>query len=430
MVVGSPSRGRVLCVTSNFPRWWGDSTTPFVLHLAQHLVELGWEIHVLAPHFEGAARRERLGGVEIERFRYAWPESAQTVCYQGGAMINLRNRPQERVKLPALVMAEWLTVERRLRRDDYDLVHSHWVLPQGFVGMLATRGSRVPHVITLHGGDVFSLTGPLMTRFKRAALYRAAGVTVNSSVTEAAVREMAPDCRTIHRIPMGVDDDHQAEQELLLAQELRREHLRGEGPLLVFVGRLVDEKGAEDAVRAMAMLQGLMDAHLLVLGEGPERPKLEELVARLGVAESVTFLGWVQPDEVRAYLAASDIFVGPSRRAADGWIEGQGLTFLEAMAAGTAVVATRSGGIVDSVRHEHSGLLVDERSPRQIGDAIQRLTADEDLRQRLIQGGHEVVSSGFSKRCCVGRFDQLFQDILASRRLLSLNGDTRPRARR
>lgn len=88
--------GRILVVTSNFPRWQGDSTTPFVLHLAQDLQNLGWHVDVLAPHSPGSARREVIEGVTAERFRYLWPTRLQTVCYQGGALINLRLSPRSK----------------------------------------------------------------------------------------------------------------------------------------------------------------------------------------------------------------------------------------------------------------------------------------------------------------------------------------------
>ncbi len=106
--------GRILSVTSTFPRWRGDSTAPFVLHLAQDLQALGWQVDVLAPHAPGAATAEVLDGVSVERFRYLWAASQQTVCDQGGALANLRRRPLERLKLPALVAAELIAVAHRL----------------------------------------------------------------------------------------------------------------------------------------------------------------------------------------------------------------------------------------------------------------------------------------------------------------------------
>ena len=153
---GRGAAGRVLLVTSNFPRWQGDATTPFVLNLAQDLQDVGWQVDVLAPHAPGALIRERLGGLEVERFRYLWPESLESVCYQGGALVNLRQKRSNFLKLPALVLSEWLAVVRRLRTGRYDLLNSHWILPQGFTGTLAARLLGVPHVLTVHGGDVFA----------------------------------------------------------------------------------------------------------------------------------------------------------------------------------------------------------------------------------------------------------------------------------
>ena len=153
----SPVKGRILCLTSNYPRWEGDSTTPFVLHLAQDLQQLGWQVDVVAPHAAGSAQQESIGGVKVERFRYLWPASAETVCYDGGALINLRKKKSNSLKLPALVLAEWAAVTWRLVWRRYDLLHSHWLLPQGFVGAMSAAPLRIPHVVTVHGGDVFAL---------------------------------------------------------------------------------------------------------------------------------------------------------------------------------------------------------------------------------------------------------------------------------
>ncbi|MCH8142915.1 MAG: glycosyltransferase, partial [Proteobacteria bacterium] len=165
-----PPGKRILCVTSNFPRWEGDSTTPFVLHLAEDLQDLGWKVDVLAPHAPSAASQEVLAGVNVKRFRYLWPASLETVCYQGGALMNLQQNRSNYIKLPALVFFEWFAIVRRLLWGNYDLLHSHWILPQGFTGVLAAKLFRLPHVITVHGSDAFALQGKVLGRFKRFSL--------------------------------------------------------------------------------------------------------------------------------------------------------------------------------------------------------------------------------------------------------------------
>lgn len=409
-------RGRILCVTTSFPRWEDDSTTPFVLHLAQDLQRLGWAIDVLAPHAPGAATAEAVGGVHVERFRYLWPSSAETVCYQGGALVNLRRNRRELLKVPPLVAAEWLAVLHRLLRRRYDALHSHWILPQGLVGALSARPLGIPHLVTVHGGDIFALRGRLFGALKRHALGAADAVTVNSSATERAVRALQPRLGEVARIPMGVAPTDAALDPADTAA-LRARHRRGQGPLLVFVGRLVEEKGCADLLAAAAILADrLPELGVLVVGDGPERSALEGLADRPALRGRVHFAGWLQPHAVSEHLAAADIFVGPSRTGPDGWVEAQGLTFIEAMMAGTAVIATRSGGIADAVVDGHNGLLVDEAAPQQIADAVTRLATDPVLRARLAAQGHSDAVARYSREASAAAFSTLLQRLTTRRR--------------
>ena len=403
--------GRILCVTSNFPRWTGDSTTSFVLHLAQDLQQLGWQIDVLAPHADGAALKETIGNIKVERFRYLWPSSLETVCYQGGALINLRKNRTNYLKLPALLTSECLNLFFRLIERKYDLLHSHWILPQGFTGILTAGFLGIPHVTTVHGGDVFGLQGSLLTKFKRLTLRHADAVTVNSSVTERAVSEIAPDLQELHRIPMGVTT-HRAKSSPS-SGDLKNRYRHGDGPLLVFVGRIVEEKGVEDLIRAVDILvPRFPDITALIIGQGQDRPYLEGLTKTFGLSDRVIFTGWIKPDVVSAYLAAGDIFVGPSRAASDGWIEAQGLTVIESMVAKTPVITTRIGGIVDSVRHEETGMLVNEGAPHEIAKFVERLVNEPMLTDRIRSLAYERAVKKFSRNSSAVSFSQLFEKVI------------------
>ena len=398
--------GRVLCVTSNFPRWKGDSTTPFVLHLCQDLQDLGWQIDVAAPHATGCASHEVLGGVAVERFRYLWPTALETVCYQGGTLGNLQRNPSNYLKLPPLIFFEWAAVLRRLISGKYDLLHSHWILPQGLTGVLAAKPLGIPHIVTVHGGDVFALRGALMSRFKRFTLGNADAITVNSSATHAAVERLVPVGAPVHTIPMGASEP-KIDREAV--ERIRGLYRRENGPLLVFVGRLVYEKGVDDLIEAVARLRDELP-HLtaLIIGDGPDRTELEESASRLGVGDRTVFAGWVQPDQISNHLAAGDIFVGPSKKSPNGWIEAQGLTFVEAMLAGTPVIATRSGGIVDAVRHEETGLLVPEGSPGDIAAAIRQLSLDVEMRNRLSTDAYSYARTKFMRTVCAQAFSDVY----------------------
>lgn len=396
-------------VTSNFPRWRGDATTPFVLHLAQDLQALGWEIQVLAPHAPGAARSEVLDGVPVQRFRYFRPERQQTVCYNGGALGNLRRQPLNFLKLPFLVAAEWAAVRRELRRGHFDLVHSHWLVPQGFVCSQVARGLRVPHVATIHGGDVFALRHPLLDVFRRRALAGADCVTVNSSATRQSIEALAPGLKTVVRVPMGATEPSPDPGR---SEQIRTAHREAGGPLMLFVGRLVEEKGVGDAIAALpAILESRPGARLLVIGEGPDKPRFEEAARARGVASRVVFAGWVDSRALADYYRAADVFVGPSKRAANGWVEAQGLTFAEALLAGLPVVATASGGIVDQIRDGETGLLVPEGSAAAIAAAVLRLANDAALAGRLAAQGQAFARQELTRTASAQAFTRAFESV-------------------
>lgn len=406
-------RGRVLLVTSNFPRWAGDSTTPFILHLAQDLQSLGWQARVLAPHAPGAAALEELEGVQVERFRYLWPESGQTVCYNGGALINLRKSRLNALKLPALVGAEFAAIARSLRSRQFDVVHSHWILPQGLTAGLAARLVRVPHIATVHGGDVFALQGSFLRRFKRLAFKLADAVTVNSSATRQAVARIGHCEAPVLTIPMGVNPPSTSAKAIEIA---RGHYRRGNGPLMIFVGRLVEEKGVMDFLEAVSDLRGTIPTVTgLVVGEGQDRPLFERRRRQLGLEDAVRFTGWLNSTEIAPLLAASDVLVAPSKRSRDGWVEAQGLTIAEAMLAGVPVVATASGGIVDLVHDRETGLTVPEAAPAAIAEAVRQIHGDMPLRDRMIGKARQLAERDYTRRGTAKRFSDLFEQVIACR---------------
>lgn len=400
---------RALLVTSNFPRWDGDSTTPFISRLAEDLQNEGWEIDVLAPHALGAARLETIAGVTVRRFRYILPESQQTVCYEGGALINLRKTKTNWIKLPLLALSELLVTLRLLATRRYAVVNAHWLLPQGFVAAIAGKLTRTPLATTIHGGDVFDLQGRVLGIFKRWALHHSAAVTVNSSATKKAIAAISPNTDTV-TIPMGVDLPDAPDEKRV--QGIRHDHGSANGPLLLFVGRLVFEKGLDDLFRAVALLsEDGINANLIVAGTGQDQEALQTLAHSLGLDKNVSFLGWIAPDQVHSYMAAADIFVGPSKQSESGWREGLGLVFLESMAAGTPVVATASGGIPDIVQHGRTGLLVAEEAPGAIAAAITQLLSDPSLASQMVANGRSLVQNSYTRTASAAAFAKLFGAI-------------------
>jgi glycosyltransferase involved in cell wall biosynthesis len=197
-------------------------------------------------------------------------------------------------------------------------------------------------------------------------------------------------------------------------EDMRRDLNLGNGPVLIFVGRLVAQKGVADLLRALAFLiADWPTASAVIVGDGPERAHLEACASELKIAERVRFAGNVDPARVPGYLAAADIFVAPAKAAPEGTAEGQGLAIIEAMLAGIPVVASRSGGVIDAVRQEETGLLVDEGAPAQIAAAVARLLRDRTLAKRLSTQARSMAAEAYSTDRAANAYAQLFAGVLA-----------------
>jgi glycosyltransferase involved in cell wall biosynthesis len=404
---------RILCVTSTFPRWPGDDTTTFILHFAQQLTAQGARVDVLAPHAPDAKLKEEIDGVAVERFRYMRPDSAEDVCYQGGALFNIKGSPLTAAKLPALIGSQWAAIRSRVRSGRYDVVSAHWLLPQGWTAVRACAGTGVPVVSTVHGSDVFGLSHSSLTRFKRSALAGSAAVTVNSNATREAVETIGDPVRDLRLIPMGTDVTAVANPERSAAW--RNTHRRGDGPLVVFVGRLIDWKGIEDLLDAAALAgEELPGLRVVIAGSGPLGEHLTRRVDELRLTDRVHFAGWLDREEVTALQAAADIVAVPSRTAADGSREAQGLSVVEAMALGKAVIATRTGGIPDAITDGKNGVLVPEADPAALAKALVRLAGDPALVARLGTAAKASVQR-YSWPACAAKFIEVFESVARKR---------------
>lgn len=404
-------KGRVCFLTSSFPRWKDDSSAPFLLDLAHDVQSHGWHVDVIAPHAPDSNPNEKLDNISIYRFRYVWPESQETLCYQGGVLPNLKKNPLNWAKIPMLVVAQFVALNRAAITQHIRIIHAHWILPQGVIAVLIGSLHRIPVVISVHGSDIFALQSRFATALKRFALQRAKAVTVNSSATQVAVSNLLPNLKQLHRIPMGVKLS--ATPTPGQVANIRNRYRRYQGPLIAFVGRLVPQKGVDDLIVALSLVIGTKsNATLVILGDGPERTRLDTLSKQLGLADHIAFTGAVPPKQVHAHLLAADIFVAPYRRDRDGSIEAQGVAILEAMLVGLPVIATATGGIPDIIRPEETGILVDENAADQISDAILRLVRDPSFATRLALRGKTFAGENYAREKTAHIFDLLYTSIL------------------
>ena len=361
---------RVLVIATTFPRWERDQEPPFVYDLCRNLPQAA-DIHVLAPDAPGVKKQETWGKMKITRFSYFYPRSSQKLCYEGGIIPNLKSSWLARIQLPFFLIALFTSLIKITGEKEFDLIHCHWLIPQGFFCALIKFWRKIPYLLTAHGGDVFSFKGiPGIKMLINFALKHSAGCTVNSRATENQILKSHKKA-IIKIVPMGVDlvqfNKNNYNQDI-------KNSMGPESLLLLGVGRLAEKKGFEFLIQAMTqVLQEIPKTRLAIIGFGPQKNQLEKRIQELNVSSSVFLLGGKTGKELRDWFATADIFIGPSIVTQDGDTEGQGVVFLEAMASGTPVIASDVGGIKDVVQDGFSGLLIPEKNPDAIAEKILEL---------------------------------------------------------
>ncbi|MBE5846457.1 MAG: glycosyltransferase family 4 protein [Lachnospiraceae bacterium] len=366
---------KLLVTGSTFPRWEGDPEPRFVLDLARNMSDR-FDITVLVPAAPGAKDTEVLEGVKVVRYHYFPIHRWETLCYPGAIAPRIKEKKIRILLVPFLFLGLWIKLLSM--QKDFDAAHAHWLIPQGIVHSF----TRLPYIVTGHGGDVTSMNGGLLKALKKRCLKRARAITAVSDALADLVKEMAPG-RDVSVLSMGVDTKK-------FGPQYRKEHLftKEDIPVVLFVGRLAEKKGVRYLIEAMEQV----DALLVIVGIGPLQRELEEQAAKAKRAK-VVFLGGKTHDELREIYASADVFAAPSVTAKDGDKEGLGLVILEAMASGLPVVASRSGGIVQVIRHEENGLLSEERASDEIARNLNRILTDASLREKLIKGSYETAEA-------------------------------------
>jgi glycosyltransferase involved in cell wall biosynthesis len=387
---------RILTITHNYPRFHGDPAGAFVARIAEGAAARGHGVEVIAPHTPGTATEETIGGIRLRRFRYG-PDVLERVAYTGNLHGRTLVSPLAALGFPGFLWAFGRAVRTAIDRFMPDVIHAHWWLPGGW---FASRG-RVPYLLTCHGSDVRLLErGGLLRRLAQPAFGRAARITTVSNFLAEDIRRLLPGLEApVLVTPMPVDV-----AGFLAGAAVPKVH----PPRILYAGNLVSSKGVDVLVRAAALLERQGVAwQLKVLGEGPARSGLEALARDLGIASKVTWGAFVPQAQMAAEYGASTVTVLPSR----GRAEGLGLTLVEALLAGCAVVGSAAGGIPEVVQHERTGLIARDGDASDLAIQIQRLLTDADLRQRLTTAGKEHVVRNYSPEAAVDRFLEIYRGV-------------------
>lgn len=405
-------------VTSSYPKYEGDVTAPFVESIAASVAALGNEVHVLAPYHPDLRRSPREKGVQLHFFKYSPFRNLNIWGYAESLEADVRVRGAIYPLTPVVFLSSLVALWRLTGKIKFDVMHAHWVIPNGPVAAIVARLRRVPLIISMHGSDVFvAEQSGLISSVARWCFRAASAITAPSQdLVQRAIALGAPASRC-HLVPYGVDPSkftHIDNAGPSLRKVLGLPH----DSLIVFaVGRMVYKKGFEYLIRAVpAILREHPNAKIVLAGGGDLEPRLLSLVRQLGVEKSVIMPGWVSRDQMPLYFSGCDLFVLPSVVDQQGNVDGLPNTLLEAMASARPVVATNVAGVPLAVKDGDNGLLVPEKQPGELSAAINLLLRAPQLRVQYGEAARLRVEHELNWETTARTFNDLYLAALNRRK--------------
>ena len=399
---------RILHVVTAFPRQKDDPIAPWLVELLARLRARGHEIDVLASSYRGLGDQYH-EGIHVYRFRYflaRW----ERLTHEETAPDRMRRSPLYAI-MPLFFLLGGMRRAWALARDRrYDVVHVHWPMPMVLLGWAARRAHPMPMVTTFYGIELRWVQSRLPF-LKWAVRWAARSSAQAVAISSYTAREL----RRFTNVPVEVIP-YTAE---LPPPSTARGAPAGERSIL-FVGRLIERKGVEHLIRALGTVRQRTPARLVVIGEGPERTRLEHVGRETGVAEHIDFRGRVSDEALRGAYADADVFVLPSVLDARQDTEGLGVVLLEAMNYSVPVIASDIGGITDIVQHDRTGLLVPPGDEAALANALSRVLTDGALARTLGSAGRQRLHDAFSWDRIVGQWEAVYARVVQQR----VNGTT------
>ncbi len=399
---------KLLVVTSTFPRWENDTDPPFVYELSRRLSDT-FAVTVHTPHYPDAEIKEVMNGIKVHRFRYFF-SPFEKLAGSIGILPTLRRNKLYYGLIPFFLLAQFFSLLVLVRKIRPDIIHAHWLIPQGFVAILVQLFSGIPVLVTAHGADIFGLQGTLYKMLKRFTLRRAQGCTVVSqALSKAVIESFLPDFQP-QIIPMGVDSKLFSPGH---KNDFLKEKFAINGPFLLYVGRLTEKKGVRYLIDAMALvLRNNSEPKLLIVGSGELEEDLKQQVIKLGLSDHIQFVGSVPNRDLPGYYATADMYIGPSIAAKSGDTEGFGLTFVEAAMSGCLVIASDIGGIRDIIQDNKTGFLVDSLNTHLFAQKIRYVMNHQNMLEEVRKEARHRCIEKFDWKVIAGRYVELFEQLI------------------
>ncbi len=389
---------RVLMIATSYPKYDGDATAPFIAEIAAGVVAHGCTVRLILPAHRAFHHPPVVRGVELVVYRYA-PHPALAVWgYAESLHADVGVRGATLLALPFGIGASLFALIRQILKERPDVIHAHWLLPNGLPALIAARLFGIPLVISMHGSDVSMAERNVLFRWLARLIFaHTRAATACSGDLHRRALALGADAQTTVVLPYGVTVSSFAPEHADRYWVAQRFSVTEDSPLMVAVGRFVHKKGFAVLIQAMARIRAQFPTVRLVLaGYGDLADAYRSSIEDLGIGDSVSLPGQLSRDDVARLIASADIYCVPSVHDESGNVDGLPNTLLEGMSAGTAIVASSIAGIPDVLSDGVDALLVPAGDVDALADACIRLLADAPLRTALGIAARQRVLRGLT----------------------------------
>ena len=386
---------KVLFVTTAYQRSEKDVITPWLVELVVRLKSRGIDVSVFTPSYKGLGN-QIIRGIQIYRFRY-FLKKYENLTHEETAADRVSRNPLYLLLVIFYIIAGTWSVIQLVRRKQYDIVHVHWPLPHIFFGACARIAGKVRLFSTFYGLEIrwFKKRFPWLVKPLAILINKSDKITAISTHTRNELQNIIK--KKIEIIPFSA------------AVPERKTSISDEN-IILFVGRLVERKGIKNLIKAFADIQNEIPHKLMIIGDGPERPELEDLVNHLNIGSRVHLTGWISADEKLLHYEKCSFFVLPAIYDKHGDTEGLGVVLIEAMSCAKPVIASNVGGITDVVYDGVNGLLVPPGDSAALAQAIKKLATDDMLRKEMGSKAKVIVDEKFNWDKIVNELITLYQN--------------------
>ena len=294
---------------------------------------------------------------------------------------------------------------RAVSREQFTHLHAHFANVPTTVAEIVKHFTGIPFSFTAHAKDIYLTPNPELTRKIRKAECVLTCTAVNQRYLAGLASESTPVRLTYH----GVDVSRF--RELPRADSIPHKRV----PLILSVARLCEKKGLEFLIEACRMLVDRgMAFQCRIVGYGPLEHKLQKMILNLSLQDRVSLLGKMTQDQLAALYPQADLFVLPCQVLENGDRDGIPNVLFEAMVCEVPIISTDVPGVCELIEHQKNGLLVEQRNPLALADAMQLLIGSPGLRDNLARNGRQTVLENFTRESSARTVYNILTSVLHS----------------